>query len=701
MKIKRAYLSNWHNFIIETETNDVPHADLFLNEEVLPIRLIKNENCFFEYIIEEDIDVLDTPLVYKSNEYDDIILDNSLSIDFPNFDELYFYDGDDLGATYFSTYTKFKLWAPLASEVILILKGKKYYLKRGKKGVYEAYIDGDYDGAQYYYLITNNGKTVRLVDPYAKSSSSNGNYSYVINFAKVALDMADEYLPPFNSYLDAIIYEANIRDMTIDEHSDILNKGKYLGLIEKGRKTSGGNPAGFDYLTSLGITHLQLMPVLDFATVDENNSDKSYNWGYDPMQYFALEGSYSSSPDDPYSRIKEFKKLVRDFHRAKIRINLDVVYNHVYNGSTSIFNKIVPNYYFRRENNQFTNHSYCGCDVASERAMVRKLIVDSILYLIKEFHVDGFRFDLMGLMDVDTMNLIAKKGKEIRPDLMLYGEGWDMGANTYDNTPLATMRNASLLKDYAFFNDHYRDYVRGNGGRAKLNENGYMLGNLSYLEKFKYAYAGSCYEIEEKPLFKSLTQSINYVECHDNATLYDAIKCSTNCNDVTRLVKKINKIILFSFGIPFFHAGQEIGLSKFKHSNTYNEGDKFNRFSYKVLDERYDMALSFKAYIQARKEIKLFHINDLEFIDRNVNFLDLDDVLEIYLNEDNLSPYKYHIFINPTEEGKRLKFYYNLSYYFPFGFKKNIEKKAFRNVDIAKQQVSIFYESSVEEEKSS
>ena len=692
MNVKCVKLTNWDSFVIELDEPFNLHFDFFIDDNAVASQLYQSEGAKLYFRFDNEHELLGHELKIKTHECGEHIVDVTDAVDFYGFDNKYYYELNDLGATYNKTYTSFKLWAPLASKVILHLNDREYELSRKDKGIYLITVDGDYDGAPYFYKITNNGKEVRVIDPYGKSSSFNATFSNVINPEKITMEMYDESLPEFKSYLDAVIYEASVRDMTSDISTDIQNKGKFLGLIERNRKTQEGHEAGFDYLLSLGFTHLQLMPVLDFATKDENDTLNNYNWGYDPVQFFALEGSYSSEPNNPYSRILEFKKVVRDFHRAGVRINLDVVYNHVYEVRNSIFDKVVPNYFFRRKNGKLFNHSGCGNDVASERLMSRKLIIDSLLFLVNEYHVDGFRFDLMGLLDVETMQLASKKLREIKPDIMLYGEGWDMLTETSNHLPLANMNNASLLPDFAFFNDRYRNIVRGCGGTSSLDENGYMLGNLAFKDGFKFVYAGSSFNITYPPLFLNINQSINYVECHDNATLFDAIKNSSTIQDPVRLIKKINKLIFLSFGIPFIHAGQEIALSKFNHSNTYNEGDHFNKFSYKILDQRYEMVNAFRAYIKARKEITLFHTNDLQLIDKNVDFIDHNNLLEIKLTDIKENHQIYHIYINPTDKGIRQKFDYVADFYFPFGFRKNIEKNRFSNVDIAREQVSIFVE---------
>ena len=542
--------------------------------------------------------------------------------DFPfrdDFDQEYTYDGDDLGANYSKNETTFKIWAPLASKVVLLLKENDVFetfkMEREDKGVYSITIKGDLDGYRYRYQITNSGVSDIVIDPYGKGSTSNGRDSVVVNLEKTRIDMHSANLPKTKNYVDTVIYELNVRDFTIDPSTDIVNKGKFLGLIEEGRKTKAGNPAGFDYLKSLNITHVQLMPVLDFKTVDEDDPDKKYNWGYDPQQYFSLEGSYSTNPNDAYSRINEFKQVVAKFHEAGIKVNLDVVYNHVYDQQVSTFECVVPNYYFRHKKNGFLcNASGCGNDVASERPMVRKLIVDSLKYLLKEFDVDGFRFDLFGLTDIDTANVILKELRAIKSDVMIYGEGWDMPTNLPSDKK-TTIYNSFKLPEVAFFNDVYRDMTRGSNFDIG---NGYLTGNTSFIEGFKASVLGNSTNYCYNPRFCSANQSINYAECHDNLTLFDKISASYPDMPLETKLKMINSIngaISFSVGVPFYHAGQEIGLSKMGEDNTYNKGDEYNMFRWDILDQRFSNYLYFSSVIKFRRDIiqkKLFEINEIE-----------------------------------------------------------------------------------------
>jgi pullulanase len=554
----------------------------------------------------------------------------SSALDDPSFDSEYYYDGDDLGATYSRDKTNFKLRAPLASEVYLLIKkkGDKFYesypLSRGEKGVYSLTLRGNYDGFLYRYKVKNNGLSFISIDPYAKASNTNGHDSVVVDLAKTKIAMNDENIPLFSRYMDAIIYELNVRDFTIDSSSDIVHKGKYLGLSEKGRSTLGKHPAGLDYLKFLNITHVQLLPIQDFATVDEANDGKNYNRGYDPKQYFVPEGSYSTDPDDPYARIVETKQMISALHAAGIRVNLDVVYNHVYDYLFSSFEKIVPNYYFRKKKSgMMSDGSFCGNDLDTARPMVRKLMLDSVKYRLTEYDVDGFRFDLMGIIDIDTMKEVVAMVKAIKPNAMIYGEGWDMPTELTSNEK-STILNSFRLPNVAFFNDTYRDMVRGpNEGSL----GGYLSGNLSYIDGFEFAYLGSALNHIYQPRFLSVNQSVNYVECHDNRTLFDKIKVSYgnfSDEDVLSMVRMINYVIGISFGIAFYHAGQEIGLSKFGMDNTYNMGDKFNKFYYDTLDKRFDMALGLSSLNKMRNIVMKSVPENNDELDKMVSFERVD-----------------------------------------------------------------------------
>ncbi len=579
------------------------------------------------------------------------------AIDFPNFDEEYNYTGNDLGFTYSKKKTVFKLWAPLASKVAIMLREDAqsdyviYYLKRGEKGVFSISLNGNYDGYHYLYAVTNSEIVSYTTDPYGKASSANGKESIVVDFEKTKIDLHDNKLPTYNSYLDTIIYELDIRDFTIENSTNIENKGKYLGLVEEGRKTKGGHPAGLDYLTFLGVTHVQILPFYDFKTIDELSPSTTYNWGYDPQQFFVPEGSYATDPNDGYSRIIECKKMIAALHRKGIKVNMDVVFNHVYEGFLSSFEKTVPGYYFRkRKNGVLCNGTGCGNDINSERPMVRKMIIDCCKFWVEEYGVDGYRFDLMGILDTTTMNRILKVCRDIKPDFMVYGEGWDL------NTELPSERKASILnafkmEEIAFFNDTFRDILKGPNGEDKLKIGGYLSGNLDYIEGFKFAFLGCCLDFVYPKRFIKPSQSINYVECHDNFTLYDKISSIYGNGDVNKvldIIRQINAVVLLSFGIPFFHAGQEIGLTKYYIDNTYNKGDYYNMFRWSTLDERYNMSIFLKSMIDFRKNYFRINSEEPDVIGKMNLFTNLDNHL-LAIQIHSLDDKDYIIVINPTD----------------------------------------------------
>jgi pullulanase len=536
-------------------------------------------------------------------------IDVSQAIYFPNFDETYTYHGDDLGFTYTPSKTTFKLWAPLASHVNLTLydqRGERLYyeMKRQAFGVYEVSINGNYDGVFYRYEVTNNGVTVQTIDPYGKGSSRNSEYSVVINFDALKRPMYDEALPPMAHSSEAIIYETHVRDLTSDLGTNVVHKGRFLGMVEQGKTYHGTIPVGFDYIKALGITHLQLLPVQDYKSVDEFNVAYSYNWGYDPYQYFSLEGSFASDLDDPYSRIRDFLTLVATYHQIGIRINIDVVYNHVYEFQYSVFEKVVPGYYFRKQTDgTMSNGSFCGNDLSTTRPMVRKLIVDSCRFLVSTYHLDGFRFDLMGIIDMETMHQIKDAVMEINPSFMFYGEGWDM-PTALDPSHKSRTENSEHLPYVSFFNDLFRNLIKGGNFEGDILDKGFVFGHHLDDRMLAFLFSGSANGQFHVPKVKHPYQSINYVECHDNGTFYDKlirIFPHIATATVSRYVRLINAMVMFAQGIPFFHMGQEVAGTKQGHHNSYNAGDAYNQMQYAWVEQYPELITSFAALTTIRK----------------------------------------------------------------------------------------------------
>lgn len=516
------------------------------------------------------------------------------------FEEEFTYDGKDLGANWTKEATTFKLWAPTADTVSVNLykegeagkddKTETLEMKKGEKGVWSVEKAGDLNGVYYTYTVKVDGQENEACDPYAKAVGVNGDRAMVIDMASASPEGWDADKRP-NSDLgitDVFIYELQVRDLSSDESSGITNVGKYLGLTETGTKTPSGISTGLDHMKDLGITHVHLNPVYDYATVDETKLDSNqYNWGYDPKNYNVPEGSYSTDPYHGEVRVKEFKQMVQTLHENGIGVVMDVVYNHTYSGTDFCFNKIVPGYFHRiNEDGEWAAGSGCGNDVASERAMVSKYIVDSVAYWAEEYHIDGFRFDLVGLIDVDTMNAIRAALDEIDPSIIIYGEGWDLTTEpTKPDVKLATQENAVDMPGMAMYSDNIRDSVKGHVFDAE--EPGYVNGNVE-------DYGMVMKSVRGKPGWsKNATQVVNYVSCHDNLTLWDKIN-TTSADDTLEDRIKQNllaaSIVYTSQGAVSMLAGEEMLRSKVKEDGTFDENsyaspDSVNSIKWDSMDD--------------------------------------------------------------------------------------------------------------------
>lgn len=583
-------------------------------------------------------------------------VDVNNAVYFPEFDELFNYNGDDLGAVYHKDHTDFALWAPLATRVALkICHGKNDFeyhsMKRTEKGVWRFTLEGDQLNLRYSYLVTNDGVTRESTDPYSKGASTNSYFSAVVDYESIRKQHKVQPKNVVKNYVDAVIYEVGIRDFTEQNSkaTNIVNRGKYLGFVEEGRKTQGGHPAGLDYLKNLGITHVQLNPVIDFGTVDDVDMNKKYNWGYDPISMFALEGSYSLHPDIPQERLEEFRTMVNKLHKANIRVIMDVVYNHTYNYLTSCYEKIVPQYYFRRcYNGNMACASGCGNDIASEKYMVRKMIIDSLKYFVDVFDVDGFRFDLMGLSDIQTINQSLNECRKIKKDIMFYGEGWNMGDLPHEKK--ACSDNAYQMPDVGFFNDTYRDVIKG--ATFDKSAKGYIGGDINYAYGMKFALTGSTIDLNYNAKYANANQSINYAECHDNNTLFDKLTFSNPDEDEDVLLERVrltNGLIACSIGVPFYHMGQEIGQSKKGLDNTYNVLG-INKMDWHLVDERYEMVNYLKAMIAYRRNPDMPIPYAKEEISKWVNIYERDGGM--FLEANHLSPKSMYssflVAVNPT-----------------------------------------------------
>ena len=529
------------------------------------------------------------------------------------FDEENYYDGP-LGVEYHNNYSIFRIWTPVAKEIYLNLyidnKIEKYNLAFKKKGLWTIRINKNLDGVKYKYFVRVFEEFVETNDLYSLSTSANMKYDFVINPKKLYKIKNDK--PYFSGkYTDSIIYEASVRDFT--SRLTNVHKGTFVGLTDNMDKGKG-----LKYIKDLGITHLQLLPIFSFAGVDEKKKDKLYNWGYNPQAYFSPSGFYSMDPDDPYDKINELLFLIDEASRLGLRINMDVVYNHVYDKKTFPFDILVPGYGYRIERNgRYSNASSCGNVVASEKKMVRRFIIDNLLYFAKNFNISGFRFDLMGLIDIQTLNIAREKLDEIDNTIMLYGEGWNM-LNPLPEKECATMYNHRKLNNYAFFNDKFRDIIRGN---EWANSKGFAQGYVNSMFDINHVITGSCADYYK---FDNPSRSINYVECHDNMTMYDYLKYSLKYEDegAFHAARLALSIVLISQGIPFIHAGEEFLRTKGGSSNSYNASDKINHFDYNLMKKNISLVNTLKDLISIRKEYDVLRYSKIEEIEQKCHVLD-------------------------------------------------------------------------------
>ena len=587
------------------------------------------------------------------------------------FDRQFTYHGDDLGFRYTKDSTTFALWAPTAVHVYLRLidhqkRSVMVMMNRGEKGVFRTRVNGDLKHYLYVYLIERDGIMVETIDPYGFSSDANGKHSAVIDTAQILAIQDDGKLPVLDTAADAVIYECSVRDMTSSKDTGTSTHGKFISLTETGTSWKL-NPTGLDYLAGLGVTHLQLQPVMDFMTVDELHADRGYNWGYDPQQFFTLEGSYSTKPNDPYSRVLEFKKMVTAIHAKGMRVVLDVVFNHMYDVGKSSFDKVVPYYYYRyNENGWMSNGSWCGNDLDSTRPMMRKLYLDVIRNYIKFYNVDGFRFDLMGILDVDTMNEIYRQARNIKPDVLIYGEGWDM-PTALSETEKARIYNQHRMPGIGHFNDTFRDVAKGRTSDDSKYDKGYLTGNLDMAFDMCSVLTGNTLGDPYFRRFDSPVQSINALETHDNATAWD--KMHACCGEEPREVRlRRQKLMiaatLVAQGIPFLHAGMEFCGTKQDNSNSYNAGDVINQMNWDRMILNYDMVRYTQRMIQLRRNWKAFRLDTAALVEKYVHFSIVEGGVVLYdidYNDGHHQSAGVRVIINPSLDERRFHFEHEYS----------------------------------------
>ena len=565
--------------------------------------------------------------------------------DSPEFAAKYTYTGNDLGNTYTKTETKMRVWAPTATAVKVVTYAKadtplaggvEIEMTQDVNGTWVAKISGDQDGLIYNYRVTVDGVTNEAVDPYVRATTINGARGVVVDLAKTNPANWKKTKPAFSGKTtDAVIYELHVRDFSIDASSGIpaAHKGKFLAFTNL-NTSFNGQKTGISAIKDLGVTHVELLPFFDFASVDE--ASPGFNWGYDPQNYNVPEGSYSSDPTKPTARITELKQAIQAMHDLKLRVNMDVVYNHVYNAGAFSQESIVPGYWFRTdETGSLTNGTGVGNDTASERPMVRKFIVDSVKYWATEYNLDGFRFDLMGIHDIQTVNEITAALKAIDPTIIVIAEGWNMG--TLPDDQKANQINIAKLNNVAMFNDQIRDGLKGSVFNA--TDTGWATGKISAAADVLAGIVGNT-DYSAAFLTKWTTtapgQSVNYVESHDNLSLADKLTASVkgvSPAGVAQLSQFASSVAFLAQGVPFLQAGQEFLRSKNGNENSYNADDATNSLKWSTKVKYVATTKYYQGLFALRAAHPAFRMSTTAQVKANLKFLKTtNDVIAYSLN---------------------------------------------------------------------
>lgn len=618
-----------------------------------------------------------------------------------------------LGAVYNREETSFHVWAPTAPQVTLVLYedagtyheegrvtdhegGRAYRMVRTPDGVWSARVSGDLHGVYYMYRMEwEDGRNVYAVDPYARAVSANGCRGVVIDLRRTDPPGWEEDIkPPLMQPTDAVLYELHVRDFSIDGDSGMKYKGKYKAFTEHGLRDSDGNTLGIDHLAELGVTHVHLLPIFDFRTVNEladpgDDTAAIYNWGYDPQNFNVPEGSYATDPANPVARIRELKELIQALHSKGIRVVMDVVYNHTYTVDDGPFEPIVPGYFYRKDaEGRLSNGSGVGNELATERPMVRKFIKDSLRYWAEEYHIDGFRFDLMALIDTTTMvEIVEELRREVDETLLLYGEPWTGGIS-----PLVeqTVKGTQRGRGFAVFNDHFRQAIKGDNDGAGT---GFATG-ADWLEgAITEGMLGSIHDFAHEA-----SESINYVTVHDNLNLWDKILQSQGLAEDAGLLSikegelasggNIQKaaaaanpyisvdakdplssvavkrsllasgIVLLSQGIPLLHAGDELLRTKYGDHNSYRSGDVINAIRWSNKKRFRSVFDYYKGLITLRKKHPVFRMSTREMIEQHVEVLRSSERLIVLrlteLSSENSDETQLLVIINGNESAMRV-----------------------------------------------
>ncbi len=620
--------------------------------------------------------------------------------DTAEFAERYNYDGE-LGVKYGAAKSEFYVWAPFASSVTLRIYDSgdladtervEYKMKRGGKGVWKASVKGDLKGKYYTYSVSVDGCVREVVDPYAVAVGAFGARGAIVDLKETDPNgWADSSRPAPEPFTSFVIYEAHLRDLTIHPSSNVSQslRGKYLGLTEEG---TSDNPTPLDYLKRLGVSAVHFQPLFDFASADESsvvatrNREGEFNWGYDPQNYNAPEGSYSTDPKHAATRIKELKSMIAALHAAGIRVIADVVYNHMFDAASSSFQALAPYYFFRTDNcGNLLDGSGCGNETASDRYMFRRFMTESTAYWAREYKLDGFRFDLMALHDVDTMNAVCAALASVDSNIVVYGEGWDAGSNGLPAEMRACKVNARKMPNVAFFDDIVRDGLRGSV--FDLCGTGYVSGRPNAEAAVIAAAAGGT-DIMPDAMYKSLgedkeafasspSQNVNYVSCHDNATLWDKLNASVDADFET--VKAMNRLaavaVMTGQGASFMLAGEEFLRSKpttadnaysnhphrYKTGeyvfadNSYRSPDSVNELDYSLAEKHADVVNFYSGLIKIKRTFSQFRIENRDVLKDCLRVGRADGGKVVYAVRDPESDEFAFVLLNAGETAERVK----------------------------------------------
>ena len=564
----------------------------------------------------------------------------------------------DLWLYYSSEFTEFKIWNPDADAVKLHLYeagdgGEKlatFDLEKDNNSIWRIKQQGDLSGKYYTYQVNMSGQWLSETPGiYAQAVGANGQRAMVVDLDKTnPKDWENDKGPELLKPNDAIIYEMHVRDFTIHPASGVINKGKFTGLIEKGTKGEDDIVTGLDHLTEMGISHVHLLPSFDFASIDETQLDKpQFNWGYDPQNYNVPEGSYSTNPYKAEVRIAEFKQMIQSFHNANIGVILDVVYNHT-GGSfeNSNFNLEYPEYYYRHwGDGSRSDAAACGNETASDKEMMRKFIIESVSYWAREYHIDGFRFDLMAIHDVETMEAVTTALRVINPNILIYGEGWTAGDSPLPYERRALKAHTYQMDQVSAFSDDIRDALKGSVFDDMST--GFVSGAQHTEESIKFGIIG-CIDhpqidmtnvnYSDNPWAHNPWQSVQYVSCHDNHTLFDKLTISLPHSerlDIVAMDKLANAVVLTSQGIPFLHAGSEMLRTKQGHHNSYNLPDSINQIDWNWKRTNQDVVTYYKNLIQLRKAHPAFRMANADEVRQNLEFKTIEHGLVSFQLKNN------------------------------------------------------------------